>query len=529
MKTINFYDCTLRDGAQGPGINFSLSDKIRLAHALDAFGMDYIEGGWPGSNPKDTEFFREMANHPLQHARLVAFGATHAKHKTPAEDENFRTLAECGAPVAAIFGKSWLLHVREVLNVTPSENLKLIADSVAWLCSQGKEVVFDAEHFFDSYADDPEYAMEVLNSAIGAGASQVVLCDTNGATLPYDIQSTVAAVRNSLPEHIALGIHCHDDSGCAVASSLGAIRSGCTMVQGTVNGFGERCGNADLCTIIPAVALKMPGYGIGENMQLERLRNLSQIFYELSVIHERPQQPYVGSGAFSHKGGMHVNGVCKDSRTFEHIAPEQVGNRRQILLSELSGASSVVMKARELDIDLEKDPATARGLLEEIKQREARGYAFEAADASFKLMMERQLRNHQCHFELDGFRVIIEKRGPEEKCLSEATIKVRVNGMTELTAAEGEGPVNALDLALRKALSKFFPEVAEMRLSDFKVRIIDGADATAAQTRVLVDSTARGEAWTTVGVSENIIEASWQALLDSVEYYLMKQTGRKQG
>ncbi|MBO7741758.1 MAG: citramalate synthase, partial [Victivallales bacterium] len=472
-----------------------------------------------------TEFFRELGRNPLQHSRLVAFGATHAKHKRPEEDANFCALAECCAPTAAIFGKSWLLHVREVLNVTPQENLELIAESVSWLRARGKEVIFEAEHFFDSYADNPEYALQVLQCAVNAGASQIVLCDTNGATLPYDVQSGVAAARQALPASVVLGIHCHNDSDCAVASSLGAVRSGCTMVQGTVNGFGERCGNADLCSIIPAVALKMPGFAVSEGLHLERLCRLSRLFYDLAVINERPQQPYVGFGAFAHKGGMHVNGVCKDARTFEHINPEVVGNRRQVLLSELSGASSVVMKARELDIELDGGSSVTRELLEEIKRREARGYAFEAADASFKLMVERQIHNHQCHFELDGFRVIIEKRGPEERCLSEATIKVRVNGVTELTAAEGEGPVNALDLALRKALAKFFPEVAEMRLNDFKVRIIDGADGTAAQTRVLVESKARGEAWTTVGVSENIIEASWQALLDSVEYFLLKNHG----
>lgn len=520
MRTIQFYDCTLRDGAQGPGINFSLMDKVRLAEALDAFGVDYIEGGWPGANPKDTEFFRHMAGHPLRHAQLVAFGATCRGGVMPSEDPQVQALMSSQCRTVSIFGKSWLLHVREVLKVSPEENLRMIFDTVRHLHDAGRRVFFDAEHFFDGFADAPEYAMAALQSAVDGGAMAVVLCDTNGATLPYDINRIAAEVRSKLPSSVMLGIHCHNDSDCAVASSLTAVRAGCDLVEGTVNGFGERCGNADLCSIIPAVAFKMAPVGVAPSLRLPELTALSRLFYEIAVLHERPQQPYVGSGAFAHKGGMHVNAVAKDSRTFEQISPESVGNRRHILLSELSGVSNVVLKARELGVRLEDGGIQARAILAEIKRREAQGYAFEAADASFKLLVERLLERHQPLFELDGFRVIIEKRGPNEKCLSEATIKVRVKGQTALTAAEGEGPVNALDLALRKALTGFFPKVGNMRLRDFKVRILDGADGTAAQTRVLIDSSDGTRDWGTVGMSENIIEASWQALLDSVEYYL---------
>lgn len=522
MNQIAFYDCTLRDGAQGPGINFSLTDKIRLARALDAFGMDYVEGGWPGANPKDTEFFRQMRQQPLEHARLVAFGSTHRAGIAAKDDPQLQALLNADTGTIAIFGKCWLLHVREVLKVTPEENLEMVASTVAWLKFHNRQVFFEAEHFFNGYADNPEYALAVLQRAVAAGADGVVLCDTNGATLPHDVHESTAAVCRALPAGVTVGIHCHNDSDCAVASSLTALRAGCGLVQGTINGFGERCGNADLCSIIPAVALKIPGMTLPPAMQLQKLTSLSRLFYELAVIRPRAQQPYVGTGAFAHKGGMHVNAIAKDARTFEQIDPQVVGNQRQILLSELSGASNIVLKAQEQDIDLSADAQTTRKILREIKEREARGYSFEAADASFKLLLERMMNHHKPLFELDGFRVIVEKRGPQEKCLSEATIKVRVDGRPEITAAEGEGPVNALDLALRKALTAFFPQVADMELRDFKVRIIDGAGGTAAQTRVLIDSGDKNSGWTTVGMSENIIEASWQALLDSVEYFLEK-------
>ncbi len=527
MTTIRFYDCTLRDGAQGPGITFSLTDKVRLARALDAFGFDYVEGGWPGANPKDTEFFRKLREKPLSHARLVAFGATRRAGLAAEADPQLQALLDSGAPAVAVFGKSWLLHVREVLQTTPEENLAMIEETVAFLAAQKREVFFEAEHFFTGYDDDQGYAMEVLRRAVAAGAKHLVLCDTNGATLPYDIHRITAEARAALPTKVELGIHCHNDSDCAVASSLTAVRAGCRLVQGTVNGFGERCGNADLCSILPAVALKMPGLALPKAMHLEHLTQLSRLFYELAVVRERPGQPYVGSGAFAHKGGMHVAAVAKDARTFEQIDPALVGNHRQVLLSELSGASSVALKARELNLDLTAKSPETRAILDELKRREARGYAFEAADASFRLLVERLLHHHHPFFELEGFRVIIEKRGPEQECLSEATIKLKVNGRTEITAAEGIGPVNALDLALRKALATFYPRIADMQLRDFKVRILDGKAGTAAQTRVLIDSSDGAAAWSTVGMSENIIEASWQALLDSVEYFLAQQQEAK--
>ncbi|MGN0866684.1 MAG: citramalate synthase [Oligosphaeraceae bacterium] len=518
-KTILLYDCTLRDGAQGPGINFSLQDKLRLARALDDFGMDYVEAGWPGSNPKDTALYQELAVHPLKHARLVAFGSTHRVGVPAPQDPAMTALAECGAPAVALVGKSSARQAREVLGISPEENLRLIQESVAYLVEKGKEVFLDAEHFFDGYQDAPEYALETLRCAWEAGASCLTLCDTNGGTLPYDVARIVGEVRQGLPTEARLAIHCHNDADCAVACSLAAIRSGCQLVQGAINGFGERCGNANLCSILPALALKMPGYRVEEALRIQELTPLSRLFYEVTLVRERPQQPYVGTGAFAHKAGLHVAAVAKAPSHFEQIPPEAVGNQRNILLSELSGSRNVMLKARQLGIPL--TPEDTKAVLKELKAREAQGYAFEAADASFQLLLQRLLSPRKPPFELDGFRVIIEKRGPTEKCLSAATLKVRVNGQeSEITAAEGEGPVDALDKCLRKTLTTFFPEVRKMRLRDFKVRIIDGSVGTAAHTRVLIDSTDGQREWSTVGLSENIIEAAWQALQDSVEYFL---------
>ena len=518
---INIYDTTLRDGSQGPGVNFSLSDKLRIAAALDAFGVSYVEGGWPGANPKDTEFFAEMRRRPLSHARLVAFGSTRHPGVQVSEDPRLQALVDSGTSAVTIFGKSCLLHVKDVLQVSPEENLAMVRDTVAFFKANGKEVLFDAEHFFDGYADNPSYALETLQAAAEAGASTLVLCDTKGGALPYDLLHVCQEVRKRISPAVALGIHCHNDSECAVANSLAAVRAGFTLVQGTINGFGERCGNANLCSIIPAIMLKIGSRCLAEDTQLANLTSLSRLVNELAIQRENPRQPYVGSGAFAHKGGMHVNAVSKNAATFEHVDPQAVGNRRQILLSEMSGVSNVLLKAKEQELELpEDDSRTAREILERVKSMEARGYSFEAADASFKLLVRKYLHDYSAPFELDGFRVIIEKRGPNENCLSEATIKLNVNGKTEITAAEGEGPVNALDSALRKALARFFPNVANMKLQDFKVRILDGALGTAAQTQVLMESADARRNWTTVGVSENIVEASWQAILDSVEYFL---------
>jgi len=517
---IHMYDTTLRDGTQSQGVSFSKTDKVRIAERLDAFGVSYIEGGWPGSNPKDMGFFEAMRGRRLAHARLAAFGSTRRAGVGPEQDANLQTLLEAETPVVTIFGKSWLFHVHDVLRVSPDENLEMVGSSCAFLREHGREVVFDAEHFFDGYADSPGYALDVLRRAVSAGASTVVLCDTNGGTLPDRLERAVREVVAALPG-VAVGIHCHNDTGCGVASSLAAVQAGATQVQGTINGFGERCGNANLCTIIPALSLKM-GLECLHQPRLERLAEMSRFVYDLANISPDAHQPYVGGAAFAHKGGMHVNAVAKNAATFEHIAPERVGNRRRVLVSDLSGGSNILLKALEHDIKLDSKGPEVRQILGELKRLESEGYEFESADASFKVMVKKLLHDHRHFFELEGFRVIVEKRGPSQPCLSEATIKIKVGDRTEITAAEGDGPVNALDLALRKALIGFYPEVSRVSLRDFKVRILDGDGGTAAKTRVLIESTDGESLWGTVGVSENIIEASWQALVDSIQYKLAK-------
>jgi 2-isopropylmalate synthase len=518
---IHIYDTTLRDGTQSQGVAFSKTDKVRIAERLDAFGVSYIEGGWPGSNPKDMGFFEAMRGRRLSHARLAAFGSTRRAAVGPEQDANLQTLLEAATPVVTIFGKSWLFHVHEVLRVTPDENLDMVGSSCAFLRDHQREVIFDAEHFFDGYADSPDYALAVLRRAAASGAGTIVLCDTNGGTLPHVIEKVTATVVQALPG-VAVGIHCHNDSGCAVANSLMAVQAGAVHVQGTINGFGERCGNANLCTVIPSLSLKM-GYTCLPDPHPERLTELSRFVYDLANVSEDAHQPYVGSAAFAHKGGMHVNAVAKNAATFEHIPPASVGNRRRILVSDLAGGSNVLLKAEEHDIKLDGKGPEVRQILTELKRLEAEGYEFESADASFKVLVQKLTHDHRRFFELDGFRVIVEKRGPGEPCLSEATIKIRVGDRTEITAAEGDGPVNALDLALRKALTQFYPQVQDMSLRDFKVRILDGDGGTAAKTRVLIESTDGAALWGTVGVSPNIIEASWQALLDSVEFFLFER------
>lgn len=518
---VYLYDTTLRDGTQAEGISFSVADKVRIAEELDRFGVHYIEGGWPGSNPRDMGFFEAMRGKQLQHAKLTAFGSTRRNSNTAEQDANLLKLLESETPAVAIFGKSWLLHVHDVLRVSPDDNLRMIADSCRFLADQGREVVFDAEHFLDGYMDSPDYALAVLKTAAENGASTVVLCDTNGGRLPHEVMEITRAVRAALPEGVHVGIHCHNDSGCGVANSLAAVVAGATHVQGTINGFGERCGNADLCAIIPGLQLKM-GLSCVPAESMAHLRELSRFVCDLANVRENIRQPYVGQCAFAHKGGMHVNAVAKNAKTFEHIEPETVGNRRRVLVSDLSGGSNILLKAEEHHISLDGKGEEVRQILDELKRLEAEGYEFESADASFKVLMDKLLKRHRNFFELEGFRVIIEKRGPEEPCLSEATIKVKVGGETEITAAEGDGPVNALDIALRKVLKRFYPEVEAMQLRDFKVRILDGTGGTAAKTRVLIESGDGTSTWGTVGVSENIIEASWEALLDSIEHFLIQ-------
>ena len=519
---VYIYDTTLRDGSQGEGIAFSKADKLRIAELLDDFGVEYIEGGWPGSNPRDMEFFEAIKGYKFKHSKLAAFGSTRRANVKVEDDDNIKKLLEAETPVVTIFGKSWLLHVEQVLRITPEQNLEIVADSCAYLKKNGREVIFDAEHFFDGYKDNAEYALKVLQCAADNGASTVALCDTNGGSLPSEIASVCTTVREFLSDDIIVGVHCHNDSELAVANSLSAVQNGSRHIQGTFNGFGERCGNANLCSIIPALEVKM-GYSAVAADKLKELRSLSLFVDELANTDHNKRQAYVGDSAFAHKGGMHVNAVGKNPVTFEHIAPEIVGNKRRILISDLSGRSNIAMKIAELPLKTKVEGDDLKKILDELKIKENLGYEYEAADASFSLLVKKVTNDHSPFFELDGFNVSVGKRNNNDQPLSEATIKLIVNGEREITAAEGDGPVNALDRALRKALTRFYPEIADVRLKDFKVRILDSNDGTASKTRVLIESGDDHETWGTVGVSENIIEASWEALVDSVEYVLYQK------
>jgi len=518
------YDTTLRDGAQGEGISFSSTGKMALARRLDQFGVDYIEGGYAGSNKKDMDFFRDIRKEKLSHARIVAFGATRRADTAVRKDLMVQSLLDAKTEVVTIVGKAWELHVTDVLRTTAKENFAMISDTVRYLKDRGREVFFDAEHFFDGYKNNPEFAMSALDAAVRAGADCLVLCDTNGGSLPYEVFTVTSNIARVFP--VPVGIHVHNDAGLAVASTLEAVRAGASHVQGTVNGFGERCGNANLCTIIPTLQLKMGGKCLPGD-KLKGIRELSMFVDDLVNIRHDFRAPYVGQSAFVHKAGPHVNAVQKNPKTFEHVRPEEVGNERRIIVSELSGSSSVLLKAIELGVGREKSAKGAREVLSALKHLESKGYAFEAADASFRMLVQKVLKEHRSFFELEGFRVIVEKRGKNEPCLSEATIKVRVNNQVEQTAAEGDGPVNALDSALRKALVRFYPAIAKVFLTDFTVRILDPEEATAAKTRVLIESSDGEDSWGTVGVSGNIIEASWEALVDSVEYKLFREEEKK--
>jgi 2-isopropylmalate synthase len=523
-KRVALYDTTLRDGAQAEGVSFSAAGKLQLVRRLDAFGVDYIEGGFAGSNQKDMAFFKAVQKEPLKHARVVAFGSTRRARTHVKDDLYVPSLVKAGTPVCTVFGKAWKLHVKDVLRTTFKENLAMIADTVGYLKDHDREVFLDAEHFFDGYKDDPEYAMRCLEVAAGAGVDGVVLCDTNGGTLPHEVYVATSEVVASLK--VPVGIHTHNDSGVAVANALEAVRAGASQVQGTINGYGERCGNANLTTLIPALELKM-GRRCVRASQISTLRELSMFVDDLVNLRPNQRAPFVGSSAFSHKGGPHVNAVQKNPVTFEHIEPAIVGNERKVLVSELSGGSSVLLKAIELGAGHEQSKEDSREVLKALKELESKGYAFEAADASFRMLIQKVLKEHKTFFDLEGFRVIVEKRGKEEECVSEATIKVRVKGEVEQTVAEGDGPVNALDGALRKALIRFYPQIADVALTDFRVRILDPQEATAAKTRVLIESSDGEDSWGTVGVSENIIEAAWEALIDSVEYKLFREEEKK--
>jgi 2-isopropylmalate synthase len=519
VDKIYYFDTTLRDGTQGENVSFSADDKVRIARKLDTLGIHYIEGGWPGSNPKDMEFFSKVKNETFKNARIVAFGSTMRFGNSPQNDPNIVALIEADTPVVSIFGKSWLLHVEEALGIKPDENLHLIEQSVGWLKANNREVIYDAEHFFDGYKSDPDYALQTLRAAEAGGADWLVLCDTNGGTLPHEISKIVQEVRENTS--VPLGIHAHNDAEMGVANSVAAVMAGCSQVQGTINGYGERCGNANLCSVIPNLQLKLGYQGI-ESSNLSDLTSVSIYVSELANLSHSNQLPYVGKSAFAHKGGIHVSAVIKNPNTYEHIEPEIVGNGRRVLLSDLSGRSNIKFKAGELNLDLDRYEKHIPLIVQELKQREHEGFMYEAAEASLELLIRQITQNSVETFDLKGFRMLIEKN-EGEPIRSEATIRVLVNGETEHTAAESTGPVHALDSALRKALIKFFPEIEQMQLSDYKVRVLNEKDATKARVRVLIDSSCNGHTWGTVGVSENIIEASWQALMESFCYFLTNQ------
>jgi 2-isopropylmalate synthase len=514
---IEIYDTTLRDGTQRTDISLSLNDKLAIARRLDEFGVDFIEGGWPGSNPKDAEFFARAAEMTWKHAVIAAFGATCAVNKTPAEDENIRALLDSNAPVCTVVGKSSLLHVHEVLRTTPQNNLRIIEESLAYLSARGRRVIYDAEHFFDGYKEDAEYALQTLAAALRGRAETLVLCDTNGGSLPWEVGEIVRAVRARFPQ-AKLGIHTHNDGECAVANSLAAVREGCVQVQGTINGYGERCGNANLCSIIPDLELKM-GYTCLPAGHLAQLTDLSHYVAEIANLAPDEHLAYVGRDAFAHKGGIHVAAMRRTPRSYQHIDPALVGNRSQVVVSELSGRGNLLSKAEENGIVID-DQININQALREVKALEARGFSFEAADASVMLMLLRQKADYQPPFELVDFTAEVEHRAGRGM-IAEATVKVRVGGELIHTAAEGNGPVAALDAALRKALLPTYPQIARFHLSDYKVRILDGNNGTSATTRVLIETRNGHRAWGTVGASTNIIEASWRALTDSIEYGIL--------
>jgi 2-isopropylmalate synthase len=527
MDPIFLYDTTLRDGTQGENITFSAEEKLNIAMRLDDIGIHYIEGGWPGSNPRDLAFFNLAKKVEFKHARLAAFGSTRKPDTRPEEDDNLKALLEAQTPTVTIFGKSWDLHVEKVMNNTLKENLAMISESVAFLKERGREVIYDAEHFFDGFKNNKDYTLETLAAAISTGADFIVLCDTNGGTLPLEIDSIIHEVQKetlvnradpSQNDAIKLGIHSHNDCGLAVANSITATQKGAVMVHGTINGYGERCGNADLTSIIPILRLKMGRECISEK-NIKKLRNLSRYVSETANVVPLNSRPFVGKSAFAHKGGIHVSAIMKTPRAYEHMDPQQVGNKRRVLVSDLSGKSNVEYKAKELGVELGKNGFDSRKIASEVKQLEQEGYQFDSADGSFKILLEKFTDQFRPHFELESFRVTIEK-DKDQPCSAHATIKISVGDKNEITAGEGYGPVSALDNALRKALDKFYPDLDTMRLVDFKVRVIDGTRGTAAKVRVLIESRDQNQIWSTMGVSEDIIEASWQALADSFQFKL---------
>lgn len=520
MRSIKIYDTTLRDGSQGEGINYSLTDKLRIAEKLDELGVHFIEGGWPGSNPKDAMFFSKAAKMDFKNSVICAFGSTRRAKIKAEDDHNLKELVNSQAKVVTIFGKCWLLHVEEVLHTTAEENLKMISDSVKYLIDNGVRVFFDGEHFFDGYKDNPKYALDCLLAAQDAGAEYLVLCDTNGGCISSQVMKIVHEVKPKVK--VELGIHCHNDSGLAVANSLCAVEAGCNMVQGTVNGYGERCGNADLISMIANLKLKM-NFDCIDEIKIKHLTETSYFVSEVSNMRHASNQPFVGDSAFAHKAGVHINAVMKNTCSYEHLNPEIVGNKRRVLVSELGGKSSILILAKNLNLDLTKDDPKTKKVHELLQSLELKGYHFEAAEASFELILKKALSSVKEFYKLESFKVVVNKDG-KKKVSTEAIVKLKVKGKIEHTAAEGDGPVNALDNALRKALKEFYPNLSKMHLSDFKVRVLDEKNGTAAKVRVFIQSQDETDAWSTIGVSENIIEASWQALSDSIEYKLLKDS-----
>lgn len=521
MKSkVLIYDTTLRDGTQGEGVSMSVASKLRLAEKMDQFGIDIIEGGWPGSNPRDMAFFEKAATLKLKHAQFSAFGSTRRANVKAEDDNQLKLLLDAQTPYITIFGKTWLLHVEQVIKTTAEENLKMIEESVAFLTKSGRKVIYDAEHFFDGYKDNRAYALQTLKAAISGGAVTLCLCDTNGGTMVEEFKAIVSDVVSNCGE-IPVAVHCHDDSGLAVALSVAGVESGATMVQGTLNGVGERNGNANLCTIIPNLVLKLD-YPMECAKNLKNLRDISLFADEMTNTRSDSRRPYVGASSFAHKGGVHADAANKVKRSYEHISPELVGNKTRVLVSDMSGRALVMMKAKELGMDIDSKDPQIKHFLDELKQLEFRGYEFEAADASFKLLLSRFLNKSEPLFKIRGYRAIVERDETNAIIRSEATVKLEVDGVIEHTVAEAHGPVGALDMALRKALFKHFPQVMDLELIDFKVRVIDSGLGANAVVRVQVEFKDGDEIWGTVGASDNVIEASWEALKDAVEYKLQK-------
>ncbi|MFH1412047.1 MAG: citramalate synthase [Candidatus Omnitrophota bacterium] len=526
MKKVYIYDTTLRDGAQFEGISFSVNDKMRIASKLDELGVDFIEGGWPGSNPKDDEFFKKAAKTlKLKRSILTAFGSTCRADASPASDTVIRGLLKAETEYLTIFGKSWDLHVKAIIKTSLDENLRMIEESIKYLKKKEKRVIFDAEHFFDGYENNPEYAVKALKAALAGGAETLVLCDTNGGSLTSRIFEVVEEV--TVAVKAPLGIHTHNDAEMAVANSIAAVQAGCVQVQGTFNGYGERCGNANLVSILPALKFKL-GFDCLSEFEFKDLTEASRYIAEISNVKQQDSQPYVGKSAFAHKAGVHVNAIIKNPKSYEHMEPSKVGNKRRMLISELSGKSSIAEKAEDMGVSIDKSSAETKTILTRVQDMEKEGYQFELAEASLFLLMKRASETFKKYFEMEEFRVIIEQRknGP---IVSEATVKLKIGSNVRHTVSLGDGPVHALDQALRKSLVETYPELKEMHLSDFRVRVLDERSATAAKVRVLIQSQDKNDSWWTVGVSENIIEASWIALKDSIEYKFAKDERNKKG